>query len=48
LSWCAGKKVLLDSALAGLYGVGTKRLNEQVKPQPCPISQGLPLPADAG
>jgi hypothetical protein len=26
-----GQKVLLDSALAGLYGVGTKRLNEQVK-----------------
>lgn len=25
------QKVLLDSALAGLYGVGTKRLNEQVK-----------------
>lgn len=26
-----GQKVLLDSALAGLYGVGTKRLNEQGK-----------------
>lgn len=26
-----GQKVLLDSALASLYGVGTKRLNEQVK-----------------
>jgi hypothetical protein len=26
-----GQKVLLYSALAGLYGVGTKRLNEQVK-----------------
>ncbi|MGO9802416.1 MAG: ORF6N domain-containing protein [Steroidobacteraceae bacterium] len=26
-----GQKVLLDSTLAGLCGVGTKRLNEQVK-----------------
>lgn len=26
-----GQKVLLDSELAALYGVGTKRLNEQVK-----------------
>lgn len=26
-----GQKVLLDSELASLYGVGTKRLNEQVK-----------------
>ena len=26
-----GQKVLLDSALAGLYGVGSKRLNERVK-----------------
>ena len=27
----AGQKVLLDSDLASLYGVTTKRLNEQVK-----------------
>lgn len=26
-----GQKVVLDSDLAGLYGVTTKRLNEQVK-----------------
>lgn len=26
-----GQEVLLDSALARLYGVGTKRLNEQAK-----------------
>ncbi|MBV9217331.1 MAG: ORF6N domain-containing protein, partial [Acidobacteria bacterium] len=26
-----GQKVMLDSELAGLYGVSTKRLNEQVK-----------------
>ena len=26
-----GKKVMLDSDLAELYGVSTKRLNEQVK-----------------
>jgi hypothetical protein len=26
-----GRKVMLDSHLAGLYGVSTKRLNEQVK-----------------
>jgi len=26
-----GQKVLLDSDLASLYGVATKRLNEQVK-----------------
>lgn len=26
-----GKKVILDSDLAGLYGVTTKRLNQQVK-----------------
>jgi hypothetical protein len=26
-----GEKVILDSDLAGLYGVATKRLNEQVK-----------------
>lgn len=26
-----GQKVMLDSDLAGLYGVPTKRLNEQVK-----------------
>jgi len=26
-----GKKVMLDSDLAKLYGVSTKRLNEQVK-----------------
>ena len=26
-----GKRVIIDSELAGLYGVKTKRLNEQVK-----------------
>jgi hypothetical protein len=26
-----GQRVLLDSELAGLYGVATKRFNEQVK-----------------
>jgi hypothetical protein len=26
-----GQRVLLDADLAGLYGVATKRLNEQVK-----------------
>lgn len=26
-----GQKVLIDADLAGLYGVETKRLNEQVK-----------------
>ncbi len=26
-----GKKVILDSDLAGLYGVETRRLNEQVR-----------------
>lgn len=29
-----GKKVMLDKDLAGLYGVSTKRLNEQVKRNP--------------
>ena len=26
-----GRKVILDTDLAGLYGVSTKRLNEQVR-----------------
>jgi hypothetical protein len=29
--WIAGQKVMLDSDLAALYGVTTKRLNEQVR-----------------
>lgn len=28
---CRGTKVILDETLAGIYGVTTKRLNEQVK-----------------
>lgn len=29
-----GQRVILDADLAGLYGVTTKRLNEQVKRNP--------------
>lgn len=29
--WLRGEKLLLDADLAGLYGVTTSRLNEQVK-----------------
>ena len=33
-SSCADKKVILDNALAELYGVSGKRLNEQIKRNP--------------
>ena len=29
--WIRGEAVILDSDLAGLYGVETRRLNEQVR-----------------
>ena len=34
IRWIRGHKVMLDSDLAELYGVPTKRLNEQVKRNP--------------
>jgi hypothetical protein len=34
IHWIQGQKVMLDSDLAVLYGVRTKRLNEQVKRNP--------------
>ena len=34
IQWVRGSKVLLDSDLAELYGVTTKRLNEQVRRNP--------------
>ena len=38
-----GQRVMLDEDLAELYGVTTKRLNEQVKRNPllaCPLPRG--------
>ena len=34
IRWARGAKVLLDSDLSALYGVTTKRLNEQVRRNP--------------
>jgi hypothetical protein len=41
-----GVKVMIDSDLAELYGVATKRLNEQVKPQYPTLSGRLYVPVD--
>ena len=40
-----GQKVLLDAELAALYGVTTRRLNEQVKRNTAALPRGFHVPA---
>ena len=45
--WLRGHKVILDSDLAALYGVETRRLNEQVRRNPDRFPADILLELDA-